>query len=202
MHEAHVGEAAELYALGLLSADEAAELNAHLASCAECVRAVGSAEETLLALERQSRAISVSAARASRNWARYAIAAALVIGLLPSIPLFVGLRHANEVALGRNAAAVAMIHSHFNHAEFTSVDTRTVMPAAKVVYARDHSWAYVIVDSSHAYRVEAVRNNSLVFLGTTVPSGTVSELWLSTSLRTDSLELFDGTVLLERARLR
>ena len=57
--DVHVGEAAELYALGALDEREQAGLEAHIAHCAQCLRRVGEAEETLLALERGSKAVDV-----------------------------------------------------------------------------------------------------------------------------------------------
>ncbi|MBC5810585.1 MAG: zf-HC2 domain-containing protein [Candidatus Eremiobacteraeota bacterium] len=50
MMDEHVGENAELYALGLLDAAEHAALEAHVATCDSCLRWVGAAEEAAAAL--------------------------------------------------------------------------------------------------------------------------------------------------------
>ncbi|MBV8196715.1 MAG: zf-HC2 domain-containing protein, partial [Candidatus Eremiobacteraeota bacterium] len=47
---AHIGDDAELYAAGALTRDEHAAVDAHIAQCPDCLRRVGEAEETVLAL--------------------------------------------------------------------------------------------------------------------------------------------------------
>ncbi|MGP6156015.1 MAG: RskA family anti-sigma factor [Vulcanimicrobiaceae bacterium] len=47
----HIGELAELYALGALEPQERADIDAHAASCPRCARALGEAETAVAALD-------------------------------------------------------------------------------------------------------------------------------------------------------
>ncbi|MDQ2859001.1 MAG: zf-HC2 domain-containing protein, partial [Candidatus Eremiobacteraeota bacterium] len=51
MSDEHLGERAELYALGALDAREADAVNAHAARCADCARLVGAAERAVMTLD-------------------------------------------------------------------------------------------------------------------------------------------------------
>lgn len=195
--DVHVGEAAELYALGALDERERAGLEAHIAHCGECLRRVGEAEETLLALERGSKAVEIPRGpgnvrpiaqprKAFVWWIPAAIAAAFVLGwLLP------------RAAPAPSAATLAMIDSHFSHAQFSGNG-----PPAKVVYARDRSWYYIIVSGSDRFDVYGRRGTQSTLLGTTVPRGETSELFVPRQPRFERVELRDGTALVESASIR
>ncbi|MBV9057151.1 MAG: zf-HC2 domain-containing protein [Candidatus Eremiobacteraeota bacterium] len=191
---AHVGDAAELYAAGALTAEEHAAVEAHIAQCSECLRRVGEAEETVLALERVNAVQSLRPSnvapfgrrRVPVWWIPVAAAAALIVGLL--VP-----RH----GLQTDVATVAMLHSHFAHAQFVGNG-----PPAKVLYARDRSWYYVIVDGRHSYGVYALRDGASAYLGATQSKGRVSELFSSVATPFDRLELRDGGRLVEAAAIR
>ncbi|MEO9264467.1 MAG: zf-HC2 domain-containing protein [Candidatus Baltobacteraceae bacterium] len=196
MHDAHVGESAELYALGLLDLEERAELDRHIVQCAQCLRAVGEAEETVLFLERGSQLGASAKKRRLIAPVWLAIAAAFLLGLLPSIPLFVqNARDAQSIAI-RNAATIAMIGSHFAHAQFTPVAAGA--PSAKVIYARNGAWLYVIVAGSHRYQVETKDGR---VLGVTEPRGAVSEFLLASPPKSSTLQLRSNGALIETARL-
>lgn len=193
----HVGEAAELYALGALDAFEQAEVEAHIGGCAECLRRVGEAEETLLALERGTKAVELPRnrgnvlpiARPRRTltwWVPAAIAAAFILGWL--IP---------RTASQPGVATLAMINSHFSHAQFSGGG-----PPAKVIYARDRSWYYVIVSGSRRFDVYGLRGASATRLGTTTARGTTSELFVQRQPRFERVDLRDGTALVESASIR
>lgn len=191
----HVGELAELYAAGALDERQRSMVEAHVARCAECLRRTGEAEETVLALERRFKIPDEAAAaqipltlRGSpgRFWYAVAIAAALVIGFLiphPQSP--------------QSPATLAMIQSHFSHAQFNGSG-----PAAKVLYARDRSWYYVIVEGGHRYSVYGVRAGRGELLGTTQPAGITSDLFAKASQRFDAIELRDDNRVVERAAVR
>ena len=193
---AHIGEAAELYAAAALTAEERAAVDAHIGSCDECLRRVGEAEETVLALERVYVAPSVTTPARKvlplprRGvpgwWVAAAAAAALIIGFV--------LPHRTPQS---DVATLAMLHSHFVHAQFTGTG-----PAAKVLYARDRSWYYVIVDGSHRYGVYGTRNGQVVDLGITQPKTETSELFAPVSLRLDQIELRDRGAVVETAAIR
>jgi hypothetical protein len=195
--EMHVGELGELYAAGALDERERAVVEAHVARCDACLRRLGEAEETVLALERGSKiADEVRFAgkplgfvqRRSWGWTVLAVAAALIVGFL--VP------HSTPQ---QNPAMLAMIHSHFSHAQFSGTASA---PAAKVLYARDRSWYYVIVEGAHRYDVEGLANGRVTSLGATEPNGATSELFSQAKMGFDRLELRDRGTPIESARIR
>lgn len=194
--EMHVGELAEAYALGALEPTERNAVEGHIALCTECLRRVGEAEETLLALERASKVVKEPpgegivlpfAARSAISWwAIPAIAAAFIIGFL-----------APHFAPQSNVATLAMIQSHFSHAQFGGNG-----PAAKVLYARDRSWYYVIVVGSRRFDVYGLQGSRATRLGATEPKGSTSELFVRSMLRFDRIELRASGATLESAAVR
>src|SRR5438552_18715103 len=93
----HVDENAELYALGTLSDSERAAVDAHVATCASCAHRVGEAEEAVAALSARQTAVPsrldrrMRASFTARSMPRslYSlVAAALILGLLPSALLW------------------------------------------------------------------------------------------------------------------
>lgn len=195
--DVHIGEAAELYAIGALDAAERTAVDAHIARCSECARRVGEAEETVLALERDVRVDPLASAiavplhvrrREVPAWSlAVAAAAALIVGtLLPGI------------FAQHDTPTLAMIHSHFNHAQFAGLNA----PAAKVIYARDRSWYYVIVEGSHRYDAYGVRDGQSVPLGATEPRGATSELFWQHKEQFDRIELREGGKAIEAASIR
>lgn len=194
--DVHVGDAAELYALGALSEREQAELEAHIAECAACLRRVGEAEETLLALERGNKAIDSPRSpanvlpmarprKAFAWWIPAAIAAAFVLGWL--VP---------RVAYQPGVATLAMINSHFSHAQFSGHG-----PAAKVIYARDRSWYYVIVSGRRRFDVYGVHGTQSTRLGTTAARGETSELFVQRQPAFGRIELRADSGLVESASI-
>ena len=193
----HIGESAELYAAGALDAQERSAVEAHVARCVTCLQRLGEAEETVLALERNVRvdplAFAVAAPLRLRRrevpawWLPVAAAAALIVGMaLPNL-------------FARNESpTLAMIHSHFNHALFSGLNA----PPAKVIYARDRSWYYVIVEGAHRYGVVGVGNGGSVEIGTTQPKGETSELFVRNGRPFDRVELRDGERTIEAASIR
>lgn len=192
--EAHIGDLAELYAAGVLDDRERAMVEAHVSRCSECLRRTGEAEEVLFALERRFKIPSVlhSAAKpltltrpSNRLWTILVVAAALVVGFLIPHP------HAR-----RNPATLAMVQSHFSHAQFGGSG-----PPAKVLYARDRSWYYVIVAGSHRFEVYGLRDGRAELLGSTQPAELTSDLFARTSQRFEAIELRDRGRMLERAEI-
>jgi len=153
---AHIGDDAELYALGLLEPAQRAGIDAHLASCDACLRLVGEAEESAAVL-----AAALPQARPSANLdarmlglrprtqrtftarlAALAVAAALLLAF--------GLSwYQNDVLRGKlrteELATVSLVHSHFLHVTMHAATSAGSL-AAKVVYARDGAWLYILVD--------------------------------------------------------
>ncbi|MGH7328195.1 MAG: zf-HC2 domain-containing protein, partial [Polyangiaceae bacterium] len=193
----HLGDEIELYALGDLSAQERAEIEAHLADCDMCTRAVGEAEETLAQMAsllpafkapKRSRLRSVWSVPA----ARIAIAASFVIGLLVAAGTLPFLTLTSRTSSDDVRAQAAMTHSHFVHVELAPVMAGA--PAAKVIYARDRSWLYAIVDDGHsAYRLVSIGNSGAPHdLGTLVSHGETASLFADHPPSGDTVELVSG----------
>jgi hypothetical protein len=203
MADHHVDELAELYALGALAESEAAAVERHGAQCTRCARRIGEAEETVLALERECAAQQPPDALGTRlpferhaaSWWRFAaaLAAGIVIGIGVTIV---------QPRPGPQSQQVvtAMIRSHFSHAQFAPLASGA--PDAKVIYAHDRGWLYVIATGSEAYEVDAVNGSSRTPLGTLLPDGSVSTLFVDRRITALTLELSDHGRVVERAMLR
>lgn len=204
MFEMHIGDLAELYVLGELDSSERAAVETHIASCAQCLRRVGEAEETLLALERGKLAQPAPEwldlrmhvhASPRRRFSALALAAAagLVLGILTMLPGFFRAQGPPQAAL------VAMINSHFNHAQFAGAPNA---PSAKVIYARDRSWLFILANGSERYAVYAINGAASTRLGDLQPQGSTSSLYVAHLPAADAVELRDGATVIERAALR
>jgi len=179
---AHLGDDAELYALGLLEPERRAEIDAHVAGCADCVRLLGEAEATAAALADTLPRLPPSAAAAARFAAAVSGLQAGVGPVGPGVaPAFrrpvetrwgwfagLALTAALLVALGTSwyqvgvlrgraqdaqLAVATLVHSHFLHVSMTVAPAAGGL-AAKVVYARDGSWLYVLVDRPEGDRTQ------------------------------------------------
>jgi hypothetical protein len=203
MVERHIDDLAELYALGGVSSDEASFVEMHIAQCAQCLRRVGEAEETVLALERQYAKAQPPDTLGKRlrfddrvpvAWWRFAgaIAAGLVLGVGIMLPQ---VQRGDESARAVNA----MIHSHFSHAQFAPAEPGA--PAAKAIYARDRSWVYVIATGRHGFEVDALRGDSRSVLGALHEQNGVSTLFVDRPVDANAIELRDHGRVVERVRL-
>ena len=172
----HVGDSAALYALGALEPGERERIDAHVATCDRCLLELGRAEQAVAAIDdamlpqieppaELGRRIAASAAAArprrigatplrAPRWF-LAAAAALVLGVGLGGGALVRQSADVRAALQRDDLALATIAtSHFKHESFAA--RAAGAPAAKVLYAPDGAWFYVIVDSgSCACRVVA-----------------------------------------------
>lgn len=212
----HLGDLAQLFALGVLEPGERAEVEAHLGTCDDCSREVGRAEATVAALtdatvpaaEPPARLASRLAASASpalplRRSARFAtmlasntgwraFAASVVLGIV-----LVGGVAGRNVALRNSLSAddrafATIATSHFRHTNFVG---RT---PAKVLYARDGTWVYLIVDEPACHCRLVSRDASAVRdLGAPEPRGETATLFVARANRPGALELVDaqGSVL-------
>jgi anti-sigma factor RsiW len=205
MAEQHIDELAERYALGDLDPSEVGVLETHIATCAACLRRVGEAEETVLALERGDTAVAPAMLerplelpqrrRLTFAYIASAAAAGLVIGILTTLLAFS--LHTDDT----QRALVAMVGSHFNHAQFAPVGGQHAVPA-KVIYARDRHWVFIIATGTVRYRVYAVAPSGAKYLGDLRPQGSSSTLYVDRPVTQTTLELRDGTTIVERAALR
>jgi hypothetical protein len=152
----HLGEDAELYPLGVLDDDAARHVERHVAWCSECAERVAQAQAVAAtlaaalpqatpspALERRLResARPQPTAKLRANLLPFALAAAFALA-------FLGLGWQTLVLQQRlkteDVALVTMVHSHFNHVSMSPESANPV--AAKILYARDGSWIYIIAD--------------------------------------------------------
>ncbi len=123
MPDDHIGENAELYALGQLGELESSRVERHARTCDACAKRLGDAEATVLRLIESGDVASERPAELDgrvrfagappRAWIA-AVAAAFLIGLLPWA--VTTMRH-SDVSTGSNQqlAMNAMLAGHFLH---------------------------------------------------------------------------------------
>jgi hypothetical protein len=184
----HLGEDAELYPLGILDADAAHRVERHLALCAACAERVTQAHAVAASLAAALPAAMPSPALKRRlqesvrprppantlrtSLFRFAVAAVVALTLI-------GLGWQTLVLRGRLAtedlALVTMVHSHFNHVSMAPESANPV--AAKILYARDGSWIYIIADKPGG-PVHAIAHttSSITDLGALASSGETATL--------------------------
>ena len=152
----HLGEDAELYPLGILDNDAARNVERHVALCSECAERVGQAQAVAAslaaalplstpspALERRLRESTRPQPTAIRrvNLVPFALAAAFALAFLGFGWQTLLLQQRLKT---QDVALVTMVHSHFNHVSMSPESANPV--AAKILYARDGSWIYIIAD--------------------------------------------------------
>ncbi len=205
---AHVSENAELYALGALNPHDAAEVERHLESCSECARRVAEAQDAIalmivpqqpsFALERRISS-AFSPAGAPRGTGAL-IAAAFVLGLLPSLWFFAGNHAAPPAQQAHDAAVLALVEGHFVHAPFTRLTPDA--PRAKMIFGRQGSWRYLIAEPGRAYAVAIKQGTRTTPLGRLQVNGKTAELFVAAAPSADQYLLLDGTRVVARLNVR
>jgi anti-sigma-K factor RskA len=216
-HE-HVGDRAELYALGALDERESATIESHVRRCASCADLVGLAEHdvaSIASMESQrsappelagriERALQVNRRTPLGHAARHpwpiaaALAAALVLGLLPSAYFWSENRALHGTMLAQSAAMARLAGAH-RTATFRAAPGG---PPAEVMYAPDGSWYLVVVrDTSKPLAVAWMHDGERTMLGSAIPRGTLATLYLPKSHRMDRLALMDGGRIVAEATL-
>jgi hypothetical protein len=220
----HIGELAELYALGALEPAEAAQVDAHAAGCASCLRRLGEAEDSVTAMMRldaQSQPSNALRARMRRavdphdalRVARPArtrplwlsLAAAVVIALLPAGYLLrqnMAQREALRAAASTNSAIVAQLaRGPLNMVNFTNAEGVPV--DARVMYNRTGSWYLVVVKHPlHAMDVAYVHpDGSMEKIGQTSMQGDMGVAVMPIPHKMDKLALLDGHAVVAEALL-
>jgi hypothetical protein len=213
----HLGELAELYALGALEPHERVQVDVHAVGCPACARALGAAESTVAALdeafvpqleppERLGSRIAASAASATvvplaprreperGTWrvpAFYATAAAVLLTAGVGGGAFIE-NSANVRQAARDSAVLATIAtSHFNHVTFTA--RAAAVPVSKVLYARDGAWFYVVIAGSTCdCRVVAHSASGERDFGRPDERGDTATLFVRDFPRPTSLQLLDA----------
>jgi anti-sigma factor RsiW len=207
----HLGDAADLYAIGALDDAERQAVDRHVAGCDQCTALLGAAEQrvTILAeadarhvppAQLQRRVASIVRRPPSRPFGfAAAVAAALVIGLLPSA-YFWQQNQAMHATMVADADAMSRVASMpHRSAAFSSMSDGS---AARVMYAPDGSWYVVLVrGASKALSVAWMHDGQRTMLGRTTPNGEVGMLFLPKSHRMDQLALMDGERIVAEAQL-
>ena len=209
----HVNEDAELYALGTLGVLEAARVERHVRICDECARRVGEAEATVLCFVDESATgdrageTTTAAARAPlfpRGTASRlpAVAAAAAVAAILAFGLTMVFAPVRERPAGvaDRPALEAMLAGHFLHAPFAGRIAGA--PAAKVIYAREGGWIYVIAaPGAHALDVVAVTSGRRLSISSLEPSDRVRSRFATIAGRADTVELVDRGVAVATAHL-
>lgn len=197
----HIGDDAELYALGALTDRERRAVDEHVRACDACASQLGEAEAAVAAaivpaapgpsLDRRLR----TAFAAPLPWARIAplLAACFVLGLIPFFTLLPG-RRANSQ---HDLAIAAMVNSHFAHVPFTALAPSA--PKAKLLYGRGVSgWRFIVVQTNRAYRVRGILDGRETDFGVLQVSGESGELFVAQT-HARSFRLYDGSREVSRA---
>ncbi len=219
MRYEHVEDRAALYALGALPDDERAAIDAHLRECVVCMEEVGAAEgdvarivlaepqrtppaalETRIGQLVQPRFLEAQRRSGRVAWPyAAAIAAALLLGLLPSAYFWSANRAAHVAMLAQSDAMGRLASAPHRTAKFQPANAN---PPAEVMYAPDGSWYVVVVRSaSKALSVAWLHDGTHTMLGNVVPAGNVAMLYLPKSHRMDRLALMDGGRVVAEATL-
>lgn len=203
---AHPEESLPLYALGALDDVQAAAIDAHLSACERCTRELGRHEAVVAALDdafvEPWSAPLPAAPFAGTRLRRAAFRspagfAAVAAALLFALGIGTDRLLTPHDAPGANDAALATIAtSHFLHVSLRSVVPGA--PPAKVLYARDGTWLYAIVEApASAYRVrvrDRDRRERTRSLAGDAATGTLFEAHLARPAVTVDLLRADGTV--------
>jgi hypothetical protein len=197
----HLGEDAELFALGVLDDDERARVEAHAAECVECSRRLGEAETVVAELASsytgQGKVVALPQRARSRGWMATAAAFAVAIGV--TIASLVQTQHLQARLSADDAILATIATSHFNHTTFTKAAADG--PTAKVINGRHGEWLYVIVDAPVSdMHVVANRAGTNVDLGTLQIHGRTSTLFKRDPGTLDRIDLQRNGSVIETAK--
>ena len=150
------------------------------------------------------RALAANVARPASLWQRPAwltgaLAAALLVGLLPSMYFWRENRALHRAMVAQSEAMERVAAGPHLTAAFRSAPGS---PPASVTYAPDGSWYLIVVhDASKALGVAWMHEGRHTMLGRTVSRGSVAMLYLPKSHRMDRLALMDGPRIVAQADL-
>ena len=143
----HLGDEAELYALGLLDDEQRRRVDDHLRGCDACAARVGAAEHAVTALVERSHQ---RPARRRVPWV-LAAAAALIVSLGTLAQQEFTLRGA---LAGDGQLVDAMVVGHFAHVPFSAPSGGAI--PAKVVYDSHGQWFAVIAQCPVEWRLTVI----------------------------------------------
>lgn len=204
----HIGDFAELYALGSLDDAERAQVERHAATCATCAQRVSEAEEIVAGIaqemprhepparleRRLKHALRNERAASQIRWFPAALAAAVLLAI---VPVWFALNPARtaSVAMRQDEEALARIAAApFARADFTSAQQRPMN--AKVLYGKRGDWYYVIVmHPKPGMQVAYVHDGKMEMLGKVAMHGESGSLYLPVNHKMQELALLeDGAV--------
>ncbi len=196
---AHVEELAELYALGALDDRSRAQVDRHASQCGACARRIGEAEATVAQLVQEARPSEQldrrmhAAFAPNRSWRAPSalVAAAFVLGLLPTAWIWNAGRTQNAFNVQQQTAVHALATSHFAHAQFVPLVPNA--PPAKMLFGRTRPWRYFVAQTRISYTVTARRGAAAVVLGRLTISGNAGELFVPNAPPADEYILSDGS---------
>jgi hypothetical protein len=206
----HLGDTADLYAIGALDDAEREAVDRHVALCYECATLLGEAEARVTILIEadgryvpqaplERRVSPLVRRRPALSYAFAAVAAAFVIGLLPSTYFWQQNQAMHATMLADAAAMNRLATMPHRSVAFSPMNGNS---AARVMYAPDGSWYVVLIrGASKALSVAWMHDGQRTVLGTATPYGEVAMLYLPMSHRMDQLALMDGERVVAKAQL-
>lgn len=210
MRYEHVEDRAALYALGALDADSAVTVEAHLRECPDCAQEVGAAEADVALLassEAQRAAPDTLFDRVERTlenrrsyWpAMVAVAAAFIVGLLPSAYFLRENATMRDAVVAQSGAIDRLTSAPHRTAIFQTMPDGA---QATVAYAPSGSWYVIVVSGvSKSLSVAWMHDGRQTMLGEAIPHGGTAMLYLPKSHRMDRLALVDDGRLVAEAHL-
>lgn len=208
MRDDHVGESAERYALGDLDDFERGRVERHARECDACAKLLGQAEATVLRLieggevperlpePKRRIAFGTSPRTRAPAWFAAAVAAAFVLGLLPWGIASLRERGTADSASQQQQQQVAMnamLAGHFAHAPFVS--HAAGVPPAKLIFAREGGWLYVIVGpGADPLDIAVVTGGKRTTVASVAPAAVVRSAFIRQPTRVESVELVDRGV--------
>ncbi|HET7814141.1 MAG TPA: zf-HC2 domain-containing protein [Candidatus Baltobacteraceae bacterium] len=208
---AHIGENAELYAIGALDAADAREVETHVRTCEPCAQLLAEANEAVAAIEAGRGSVappsqlgrrlheSTRSHAAQHRWIfGLATAAALAIALVPT---WVAVDRSRQIAaMNADEQALARI------ARAPSVQRAAFMSGGRsmgnVLYGKRGDWYYVVImHPSPQMRVAYVHDGRREMLGKVVVHGASGTLYLPIDHRMNELALMDGDAVVADAHL-
>jgi anti-sigma factor RsiW len=200
MLDDHIGESAELYALGQLGELESSRIEKHARTCDACAKRLGEAEAAVLHLIESGsvapappaeldRRIRFAKPKPPRAWIA-AVAAAFLLGLLPWGVMELR-RPPEPTASGQQLAMNAMLAGHFLHTPFTALVAGA--PAAKVIYPREGGWLYVLAGpANQTLDVVAVAGTKRTTIASIPPGSATRAAFVTITQRVTSVQLLEN----------
>jgi hypothetical protein len=206
----HIGESAELYALGMLAQSESESVLAHAQMCSECAQSLERAQQVVSTLSqgvpqyeprsalRDRILASTTRAQGDRRPLGW-LGGGLVAGALAATLILMPGHFTTQVpSRGDELALSTIVQSHFNHVSFVAL--RQGAPQAKALYAKHLEWIYVIVyKPPQGLQVQIQNASGSRNLGALGRSGENGTLFVRAPGAIEHIVLLEGGVALARA---